>query len=198
MDKRIDYNFFHWGPFLYKATLTKEEIKKISSLCSKNNEDYRKQLAGIIKHEHKIDPIALFPTIAPYFQSYLQAYYQHYGTDKNYGNKIELVSSWVNYMTKGESNPLHRHDSDISFVLFTQIPKGLLKEFESHVGNTKPGNINFIYSLNDGKFLLNEHSFFPVVGDLFVFPACLAHYVNPFKCEGERISVSGNIKVTHG
>jgi len=54
-NKKIDYNFFHWGPFLYKTTLNKEEIKEIRNLCSKNNKDVRDTLAGLINHEYEVD-----------------------------------------------------------------------------------------------------------------------------------------------
>jgi hypothetical protein len=37
-------------------------------------------------------------------------------------------------------------------------------------------------------------SFTPNVGDFFIFPAWLKHYVIPFQCEGERISISANLK----
>jgi hypothetical protein len=199
-DRLINYNFFHWGPFLYRTTLIKEELKKINNLCSKKNNDYRKNLAGIIKHEHAIDSKKIFPILFPYFQSYFQAFNEHYGqiNTKKYGNKIELKSAWVNYMVAGESNPLHIHDDDLSFVLFTKIPKDLFSEYKKHVGGTKPGTINFIHSLNTGRYLLNQHTFFPVVGDLFIFPANLHHYVNTFKSKGERVSVSGNLKVING
>ena len=199
-DRLINYNFFHWGPFLYKTSLIKEELKKINSLCSKKNNDYRKNLAGIIKHEHEIDYKKIFPILFPYFQSYFQAFHEHYGkiNNKKYGNKIELTSAWVNYMVAGESNPLHIHDDDLSFVLFTKIPKDLLSEYNKNVGNAHPGTLNFRYSLGSGKYELAQHSFFPVVGDLFIFPADLHHYVNTFKSKGERISVSGNLKGTNG
>jgi hypothetical protein len=101
-------------------------------------------------------------------------------------------------MIKGEANPLHTHDGDLSFVLFTEVPKDLSKEYENHIGNTKPGAISFVYTLEDRKTLVNEHSFFPIAGSFFIFPACLHHYVNPFKCEGERVSVSGNLGVSDG
>tara|TARA_R100001086_G_scaffold112785_1_gene57524 strand:+ start:944 stop:1543 length:600 start_codon:yes stop_codon:yes gene_type:complete len=194
--KRIDYNFFHWGPFLYRTTLLKEEIDAIKNLCSKKNKDYRENLAGIIKHEHEIDRKKMFPIIAPYLQSYLQAFAEY--NPKRLGNKLELVTAWVNYMTKFETNPLHTHDDDLSFVLFTQVPKELKEEYNKNVGNTKPGAINFIYSLEQRKELMNQHSFFPLVGELFIFPACLNHYVNGFQCEGERISISGNVRITNG
>jgi|TARA_R110002012_G_C11488720_1_gene595918 hypothetical protein len=198
MSRIINYNFFHWGPFLYKTAITKEELNLIKNLChKKKNKDFRKRLAGILRHEYEVDRKKLFSIIAPYFESYLKAFSENYH-GKPLGNKIELMSSWVNYMTKFESNPLHTHDRDLSFIIFTQVQKDLLEEHSKNIGNTKPGCINFIYSLEDRKELINQHTFFPEVGDLFIFPACLYHYVNSFQCEGERISVSGNLEVTDG
>mgnify|MGYP003140219766 CR=1 FL=1 len=193
-DRVINYNFFHWGPFLYKTTLTKEEIHLIKNLCSKKkSKDYRKELVGIIRHEYGIDRKKMFPIIFPYINSYIKALFDHYG--RTIGNKIEIESAWVNYMTKFESNPMHVHDGDLSFVLFTKVPKDLREEYNKQIGIAKPGKINFIYTLHHHKQLISQHNFFPEVGDLFIFPACLNHYVNSFTCEGERISVSGNLKI---
>ena len=192
--KSINYNFFHWGPFLYKTSLTKEEINFVKKLCSKKSKDYRKNLAGLIKHEHEVNVKKLFPILAPYFNSYAKSFIEY--TGKILGNKIELIQAWVNYMTKFESNPIHTHDEDLSFVIFTQVPKELEKECMESVGNTKPGAINFLYSLEAKETLINEHTFFPSVGDFFIFPTSLHHYVNSFKCKGERISISGNLKIS--
>jgi len=195
-DRRIDYHFFHWGPYLYRTCLTQEEINFIKKLCSQKSNDYRKNLAGLIKHEYEVDVKKLFPVLVPYINSYAQSFIQYSG--KIIGNKIELVKAWVNFMTKFESNPLHTHNEDLSFVIFTQVPKNLEKECNETVGNTRPGAINFIHTLGEGQFIINEHTFFPTVGDFFIFPASLHHYVNSFQCEGERISVSGNLKVNNG
>ena len=176
--------------------MLKEEIDKIKNLCSKKNNDYRKNLAGIIKHEYEIDPKKMFPIIFPYLQSYVQAFSEY--NPKPLGNKLELTAAWVNYMTKFESNPMHTHDDDLSFVLFIQVPEDLKKEYDKNIGNAKPGALNFIYSLESRKELMNQHSFFPAVRELFIFPACLNHDVNSFQSEGERISVSGNVKITNG
>jgi len=47
------------------------------------------------------------------------------------------------------------------------------------------------------KLCLQTHSHLPSVGDLFIFPAVLPHWVYPFtKTEGERVSISGNIRLT--
>jgi hypothetical protein len=193
MDRIINYNFYHWGPFLFRADITKEEIDQAKKLCSKENEDYRKNLAGLLKHEHKVEPKKLFPIIAPYLQSYVKAYFDYRG--KPIGGKLQLETAWVNYMVKNESNPLHTHEHDLSFVLFLEVPKNLLEEYNKQLGNSKPGSITFVYSLDDREELINQHTFFPSVGELFIFPACLNHFVNVFRCEGERISVSGNIKI---
>jgi len=191
-NKLINYSFFHWGPFLYKTSLTKEELILIKKLCSKRSPDYRKTLAGLIKQEHKIDVKKLFPIICPYVKSYIKAYLDY--APKTLANKIELISSWVNYMTKFESNPLHVHDEDLSFVIFIQVPKSLREEYNKTVSNSKPGTLNFIYSLGVEEFNINQHNFFPEEGDFYIFPASLHHYVNSFESNGERISISGNLK----
>jgi hypothetical protein len=196
MNKTINYNYFHWGPFLYKTSLEKEEVEKIKNLCSKESKDYRDNLAGLIKHEHVINVEKMFPFILPYVQSYIQAYSTY--SNKPMGNKIELKAAWVNYMTKFESNPLHTHDDDLSFVIYTEIPEELKQEVNDTVGNTQPGAINFMYTLGTDKYYVNQHTFIPKVGDLFIFPASLHHSVYHFQSEGERVSVSGNLKITDG
>ena len=192
--KKINYNFFHWGPFLYRTVITKEEVDQVKKLCSKQNKDVRETLAGLLEHEHKIDHKKLFPVIFSYLDSYAKAYFDY--RSEPLGDKIELKSAWVNYMTKFESNPIHIHDEDLSFVLFLQIPKELLEEYNKTPGNAKPGCINFTTSLESKKDFLTQHRFFPKVGELYIFPASLPHYVNHFKSDGERISVSGNVKIT--
>ena len=196
MNQTINYNFFHWGPFLYKTSLEQGEIKKIKNLCSKESKDYRNNLAGLIKHEHVIDVKEMFPIISAYINSYVQAQLDYSG--KLLGTKIELISSWVNYMTKFESNPMHTHDDDLSFVIFTEIPKELREEYNNSIGNTKPGAINFINSLDIRPQIISQHTFFPEVGDFFIFPSSLHHFVNSFQCKGERVSISGNLKITDG
>ena len=196
-NKTINYNFFHWGPFLYKTSVTQEELNSIKKLCTKKSKDYRRSLAGLIKNEYEIDHKKLFPIINPYLHSYTIAYSDY--TSKMLSNKIELISAWVNYMTKFESNPIHTHDEDLSFVIFTQIPKELKQEANNTVSNnTRPGAINFMYTLETGKYHINQHTFMPEVGDFFIFPASLHHYVNHFQSEGERISISGNLTVNNG
>jgi len=198
-EKIINYTFFHWGPFLYKTSLKQEEIEKIKNLCSKKLKYYTKNLAGLIKHEHEIDEKKLFPIISPYIQSYTKAYLDcwYHGTEP-LGNKVNLEKAWVNYMTKFESNPLHTHSNDLSFVVYTQVAEELKKEIKDTVSNSLPGAINFVNTLGINKYTINHHTFAPEVGDLFIFPSSLHHDVNHFQSEGERVSVSGNLVITNG
>ena len=99
-------------------------------------------------------------------------------------------------MTKFESNPLHNHNEDISFVIYLSLPEKLKKENEDTISNSsKPGEICFVDKLEKNNLSINRIKFFPEVGEFFIFPATLNHYVNSFQCEGERVSVSGNIQV---
>ena len=195
MDKTIHYNFFHWGPFLYKTKLTYEEVEQIKSLCKKNKKkDIRKNLAGLIKQEYSISNKKLFPIIFNYLDSYIRASCEHYNIIL--GKKVTLKKSWVNYMTKFESNPLHNHNEDISFVIYLSLPEKLKKENEDTISNSsRPGEICFVDKLEKNNLSINRIKFFPEVGEFFIFPATLNHYVNSFQCEGERVSVSGNIQV---
>tara|TARA_R110000803_G_scaffold178539_1_gene240946 strand:+ start:33 stop:629 length:597 start_codon:yes stop_codon:yes gene_type:complete len=194
--KTINYNFYHWGPFLYATNLPSEELEKIKNLCNKKLPDYRSNLAGLLRHEHKLDVKKLFSIILPYLNSYAEAYADYSPTPLN--GEIELMSAWVNYMTKCESNPLHTHDDDLSFVIYTQVPEELKKECNESVGNSKPGAIQFVHTLGTEKYYVNKQYFVPEEGNFFIFPASLHHTVNSFKSNGERISVSGNIKITNG
>ena len=195
MNRLIKYTYYHWGPFLYKTKLEKKEISDIKKLCSKKSKDVRESLAGLIKNEHEINVNKLYPIIEPYIQSYSEGFRSY--RDINLGEKVSLIRAWVNYMTKFETNPLHVHEEDLSFVIFLNVPKQLIKERNETVSRGhKQGELVFINSLVARDEFITSHNFFPEVGDFFIFPAALHHYVNTFKCSGERISVSGNIKIT--
>jgi hypothetical protein len=96
-------------------------------------------------------------------------------------------------MKNGEFNPEHIHDSDLSFVIYLQVPELLKQEREQYIGRSGgPGSIEFLYG-EDLNFFLTSHTFFPENKDIFIFPGKLRHTVSPFKWNCERISVSGNL-----
>jgi hypothetical protein len=197
MAKEIKYNYYFWGPFLYQTKLDKKEISKVKKLCSKKSKDVRTSLAGLIKNEHEIDVNKLYPIIEPYIQSYSEGFRSY--RNKSLGDNVALIRAWVNYMTKFETNPLHVHGEDLSFVIILSVPKQLIKEREQTISRgNKQGELVFISSLSARDEFITSHNFFPEVGDFFIFPAALHHYVNSFKSDGERISVSGNLRIING
>lgn len=187
----INYNFYHWGPFLYKTKLPDESINKILSICKKDILlDCRKKLAGHIDEEYSLNTDDLFTILAPYINSYVLALYEQRGVIIN--KNIKMTSAWVNYMKQGEFNPPHAHAGDLSCVLYLNIPDDINKNKINHIAASSiPGSIQFIYG-EKLKNNLNNHTFFPEKGDFYIFPAWLRHYVFPFKSKEERISVSAN------
>tara|TARA_Y100001937_G_scaffold117473_1_gene170774 strand:- start:2790 stop:3464 length:675 start_codon:yes stop_codon:yes gene_type:complete len=197
--RRIEYRFLHWGPFVCHYTLTPEEVESFRKLQS--GKDYRDHLAGHLENEKALDKKEVYKLLFPYLNSYAQGYQQYRAAPLC--NGFEMITSWVNRQTKNEFNPPHTHDGHLSFVLYTEVPQALHKECFSSVSNSPgPGCITFDFNLagsNMNKFFLQTHSHLPAVGDLFIFPAALPHWVYPFKTtEGERVSISGNIHLIDG
>jgi len=193
--RRIEYRFLHWGPFVCSYSLSTKEVTKLKKLKSK--EDYGNNLAGHLENQKVLDKIKVFQVLIPYLNSYVQGYYEYRG--QPLANGFELESCWINRQKKNEFNPPHTHDGDLSFVIYTEIPEGLEKECKTSVSTSPgPGCITFDFNMPSprNKLFLQTHAHLPSVGDMFIFPAGLPHWVYPFKTtKGERVSISGNIKL---
>ena len=110
-----------------------------------------------------------------------------------------MVSLWINYQRAGEYNPPHAHGGDLSFVIYLQVPDEIAEEnlrTRHEHNNPGPGMIQFLLGPNM-PLCVQSVGFIPMVGDVVVFPAWLPHYVNNFKSDVERISVSGNLNFVY-
>ena len=96
-------------------------------------------------------------------------------------------------MKKGEFNPPHIHTGcKLSSVLFLDIPKELIKEKDSFVGEgIGPGAIHF-YIGNPQDLARNAFELMPETGDFYVFPWNLSHSVASFTSDITRISMAAN------
>jgi len=193
--KMPDYNFFYWGPLLFKIKLRPDDLKECAKLCSKKASLVNNTLAGVIKHEHYVSTREYYKAIDPYLNSFRHSYRQWY--KKPLTATIQVTMAWVNFMVAGEFNPPHIHnDCDFSSVLFVKIPEKLKEEKKKFTGNGGgPGSLSFTYGETQ-PHSINHMYFFPQEGDLFIFPATLTHFVAPFMSEGERISMSANFRFT--
>ena len=103
--------------------------------------------------------------------------------------EIEITDLWLNRQIAGDYNPLHAHSQDFSGVLYLNVPDGMI---------APDGWIQFL-----GPDVLNARTFQfgfaagfqPVPGKYFVFPAWQPHSVNPFRIDGERVSVAFNARI---
>lgn len=195
----ITHEYMYWGPLLFKSKVSDDIVNELLTRGLKTKKSHRHKLAGHFKDEYlysKDDMSWFVNKMKPYFLQH-----KHISENVWYKSKcdpIELTSLWINTMRAGDFNPPHTHDGELSFVIYLQVPDKIKAEFDSYEGRGKgydgPGSVTFGIEFDaTKKHTISQHTFLPKVGDLFIFPANLPHYVAPFKCEGERISVSGNL-----
>ncbi len=189
----LSYEFSYWGPMLFKIKIPPKDLKKCAQLCNKKSSFVNDTLAGVIKHQHYISSKKFYDIIDPYLTSFRHCFQQWYDTPLT--QDIIISTAWVNFMKAGEFNPPHIHDNcDFSSVLFVKVPEKLKEENKKFPGaGGGPGSISFTYG--EGQpYSIASREFFPQEGDLFIFPATLIHFVAPFMCKDERISISANLK----
>ena len=188
------YNFYYWGPLLFKTKMQPVDLKKCIKICSKKDIRVNETLAGVIEHEHHLNNSKYSKIIDSYLGSFRHAFNHWYSRPLT--KKIRVVSAWVNFMKAGEYNPPHIHTKcDFSSVLFVKIPEKLKEEnkkFEGTGGG--PGTISFTYG-EIQPYSSTHKYFFPEEGDLHIFPASLTHFVAPFMSRVERISISANFRI---
>jgi hypothetical protein len=190
-----------FGPRIGKLKLPDDILKTLIQVTDDVlNDEYRlnirHKLAGEIKEQNVIPHTALVETkLLPFFLEsallYIDTIIQPmFPKDKNFPKAdVKMAMCWVNSMYKHEWNPPHIHNLDLSSIIVLKIPEKL----------TPPeGTVSFTNSSNRLPLELEQGTvgFFPEAGDFYLFPARLHHTVNPFSCEGERRTVSFNIKKT--
>ena len=189
---------YYFGPYLWSTTLPQDLIDELLVEGRKSVQDHVPSLAGIIESEKGYDESyrhVFAQKIQPYVSQYLNncgKYLKQSNQRFKFLKQVNLMSLWCNFMKKGECNPPHIHDGDLSFVIFLKVPKEIKKECDEYRGRSSgPGCIEFSY----GEFhpnITTKNSFFPEENQMFIFPAVLQHNVNSFQSDVERVSVSGN------
>jgi hypothetical protein len=135
------------------------------------------------------------------FDSYILNLANIYINKFNCSYNIAMGNSWLNYTYSGDFNSIHTHDSLLSGVIYVkQDPliddeiKNVPDHFRSKTKANSPGYTNFLYDLHVNKpFNFAQHSQYSEVGTCILFPSWLCHYVNPFKCDAERITLAFNV-----
>ena len=190
-------NIKPFGPVIGKTRISNNFIKKINNefdLKIRNkNSDYSSKLASQIRNEIKLNSNFIKKNLA---REILINAKQFLKNEKIKNIKeIHILNLWVVRQFKGEYNPVHYHEGDLSGVGYLKLPKNMTtnKDVKNKKIRTN-GTIDFI---NGQKNFLSKsiYNVIPKIGDMYIFPNYLMHTAYPFNIEGERRSFSFNLKI---
>ena len=192
-------NIKPFGPTIGKTKISKRFFEKLNKeFESKSNSrkvDYSSKLASQIKNEVKISNNFIKKNLEKEIKANINKFLLK---EKIKAIKdIKILNLWVVSQFKGEYNPIHYHEGDLSGVGYLKLPKGMTNN--KLVKNKKlktNGTIDFI---NGQRGFLSKsiYNVLPKVKDLLIFPNYLMHTAYPFNIEGERRSFSFNIKIIY-
>ena len=190
-------NIKPFGPSIGKTKISKKFSDKLNNeFDSKSNSkkaDYSSKLASQIKNEFRISNNFIKKNL----EKELKKNINHFLSNEKIQNikEIKILNFWIVRQFKGEYNPIHYHEGDLSGVGYLKLPKGMTNN--KMVKNKKlktNGTIDFI---NGQKGFLSKsiYNVVPKIRDLLIFPNYLMHTAYPFNIEGERRSFSFNAKI---
>lgn len=190
-------NIKPFGPSIGKTKISKNFISKLNNEFDLNIKskkiDYSSKLASQIKNEIKFSNKFIKKNLENELKNNIKKFLFNEGLKKI--KNIKIINLWVVRQFKGEYNPIHYHEGDISGVGYLKIPKNMtLNKMVKNKKNKTNGTIDFI---NGQKAFLNKsiYNVVPKVRDLLIFPNYLMHTAYPFNIEGERRSFSFNAKI---
>ena len=190
-------NIKPFGPSIGKTKISNKFFDKLNKEFNNKSKskkiDYSSKLASQIKNEIKISN----KFIKQNLEKELKVNIKKFLSNEKVKNikEIKILNLWVVRQFKGEYNPIHYHEGDLSGVGYLKLPKGMTNN--KMVKNKKirtNGTIDFI---NGQKGFLSKsiYNVVPKIKDLLIFPNYLMHTAYPFNIEGERRSFSFNVKI---
>ena len=190
-------NIKPFGPSIGKTKISKKFLDILNKEFNKKSKskkiDYSSKLASQIKNELKISNNFIKKFLAKEIKSNVVKFL----LQENIKNikEIKILNLWVVRQFKGEYNPIHYHEGDLSGVGYLMLPKNMTDN--KMVKNKKlktNGTIDFI---NGQKGFLSKsiYNIVPKIKDLLIFPNYLMHTAYPFNIDGERRSFSFNVKI---
>lgn len=168
--------------------------------------DYSKHLAGNIQNQKAgdYDPQLFYDFVNPYVQGYFQQehrdslfFHANDPTQESNEQKLDHVTydlgplgPWVNFMKPHEYNPIHRHNGDLSAIIFIDIPEEIDQE---RIHNRENGLQSCASGLVDFWCYNTNWLVSPKTKQILLFPPNLLHGVYPFSSNVQRITMSFNL-----
>ena len=192
-------NLKPFGPSIGKTKISQNFLNKLNKEFDQksisNKLDYSSKLASQIKNEIKISNNFIQKNLKKEISKKIKLFLLNEKI-KNIKD-IKILNLWVVRQFRGEYNPIHYHEGDLSGVGYLKLPKNMTRN--THVKNKKiktNGTIDFINGQKN--FLSNSiYNVIPKVRDLLIFPNYLMHTAYPFNINGERRSFSFNVKLIY-
>ena len=190
-------NFKPFGPSIGKTKLSKKFVNVLNKEFDEKSKlkkiDYSSKLASQIKKELKISGNFIKKNLEKELKNNIKRFLLNEKIKKI--KEIKILNLWVVRQFKGEYNPIHYHEGDLSGVGYLKLPKGMTNN--KMVNNKKiktNGTIDFI---NGQRGFLSKsiYNVVPKIKELIIFPNYLMHTAYPFNIEGERRSFSFNAKI---
>ena len=192
-------NLKPFGPSIGKTKISKTFINKLNKefdgISNSKKKDYSSKLASQIQNEVNFSNEYIKKNYSSYLKKIIEKFLKNEGI-KNI-KRIDILNLWVVRQYKGEYNPIHYHEGDLSGVGYIKLPKNMTNN--QMVKNKKirtNGTIDFV---NGQRAFLSKsiYNVVPKVGDLILFPNYLMHTAYPFNIEAERRSFSFNAKILY-
>ena len=190
-------NIKPFGPSIGKTKISNKFFDKLNKEFNNKSKskkiDYSSKLASQIKNEIKISN----KFIKQNLEKELKINIKKFLSNEKVKNikEIKILNLWVVRQFKGEYNPIHYHEGDLSGVGYLKLPKNMInnKLLKNKKLKTN-GTIDFI---NGQKGFLSKsiYNVVPKNRELIIFPNYLMHTAYPFNIEGERRSFSFNVKI---
>jgi len=190
-------NIRPFGPSIGKTKISKKFFdvlnKEFDTKSKSKKIDYSSKLASQIKKELKISETFIKKNLEKELKNNIIKFLSNEKIKKI--KEIKILNLWVVRQFKGEYNPVHYHEGDLSGVGYLKLPKNMTNN--KMVKNKKiktNGTIDFI---NGQKGFLSKsiYNVVPKLKELIIFPNYLLHTAYPFNIEGERRSFSFNAKI---
>ena len=190
-------NIKPFGPSIGKSKISKKFFDILNKEFDKKSKskkvDYSSKLASQIKKEIKISDKFIKKYLDKELKKNIIKFLSNEKIQKI--KEIKILNLWVVRQFKGEYNPIHYHEGDLSGVGYLKLPKGMTSN--KMVKNKKfktNGTIDFI---NGQRGFLSKsiYNVIPKIKELIIFPNYLMHTAYPFNIAGERRSFSFNAKI---
>ena len=190
-------NIKPFGPSIGKARISKKFLdilnKEFDEKSKSKKIDYSSKLASQIKTELKISDKFTKKYLDHELKKNIIKFLSIEKIQKI--KEIKILNLWVVRQFKGEYNPIHYHEGDLSGVGYLKLPKGMTSN--KMVKNKKVKTNGTIDFINGQRGFLSKsiYNVVPKIRELIIFPNYLMHTAYPFNIEGERRSFSFNAKI---